>query len=90
MIGCGGIGSSLLPLVTRMMLNTETSLADSFLSGNPGCRERVSRLVLIDGDMYETRNISRQQFPLSFVGMNKADAPKGEAQGDPRPGGEGC
>ena len=76
MIGCGGIGSSLLPLVTRMMLNTETSLADSFLSGNSGCSERVSRLVLIDGDMYEARNISRQQFPLSFVGMNKADAQK--------------
>lgn len=75
-IGCGGIGSSLLPLVTRMMLNTKISSTDSFLSGSAGCSDRVNKLVLIDGDTYEARNISRQQFPLSFVGINKAYAQK--------------
>lgn len=59
-VGLGGIGSSILPMVSRMVYTNSSSIPHT--------------LSLVDGDSYERKNISRQQFPLTFVGMNKAAA----------------
>lgn len=64
LIGCGGIGSSLLPLLARSLYSKKISSTTALFD----------QLVLIDGDHYERKNISRQQFPLSFIGVNKAEA----------------
>lgn len=60
-VGAGGIGSAILPLVLRARMGAGTGLAD---------------VLVVDGDAYERKNIQRQQFPLAFIGMNKALAQK--------------
>ena len=56
-IGCGGIGSWLIPPL------------ETFLSADrwPG------RLTFIDGDKYEDKNKNRQDFNHDLVGVNKAE-----------------
>lgn len=63
-IGMGGVGSFLLAPLSKVML-------DGRLGNNI-----VKRLILVDGDHYETKNRSRQFFPSVCNGMNKADAQK--------------
>lgn len=58
LIGVGGVGCAILPLLTRFAVTHKAYLS------------------LIDGDQYEEKNLSRQVFPPSFVGMNKAQAQK--------------
>lgn len=53
-VGMGGIGCALLPLVSRFALFEHYTVH------------------LVDGDAYEERNLNRQVFPSTFVGMNKA------------------
>jgi hypothetical protein len=48
LIGCGGIGSQLLPPLVR------------YLSNRP---EPRPLLVLVDGDAFEARNLARQGWP---------------------------
>ena len=59
LIGCGGIGSQLLPSLVR------------YLSFRP---EPRPLLVLVDGDVFEPANRSRQLFPDDALGTNKAEA----------------
>jgi len=59
LVGCGGIGSQLLPPLVR------------YLSNRP---EPRSLLVLVDGDVFEPGNRSRQACSHSDLGSNKAEA----------------
>ena len=58
-IGLGGIGSQLLPPLVR------------YLSHRPEPRPLV---VLVDGDVFEAKNRSRQLFADDALGTNKAEA----------------
>ena len=58
LIGCGGVGSYLAPPLARTM---------KFALPNP-------RLVLMDGDTVEEKNINRQLFSDRDIGRNKAEA----------------
>jgi len=59
LVGLGGIGSQLLPSLVR------------YLAFRP---EPRPMLVLVDGDAYEPGNRTRQVFPESAIGSNKAEA----------------
>jgi molybdopterin/thiamine biosynthesis adenylyltransferase len=59
LVGLGGIGSQLVPSLIR------------YLAFRP---EPRPPLVLVDGDAYEPANRTRQVFPESAVGSNKAEA----------------
>jgi len=59
LVGLGGIGSQLLPSLVR------------YLAIRP---EPRPLLVLVDGDAYEPGNRTRQVFPESAIGVNKAEA----------------
>lgn len=39
-------------------------------------QNRINKIYLIDGDSYDSGNLSRQFFPRTCVGMNKAEAQK--------------
>lgn len=57
-IGLGGIGSQLLPSLLHYLHSQKF--------GGP--------VVLMDGDLYEEKNLNRQLVPEDGLGMNKADA----------------
>jgi molybdopterin/thiamine biosynthesis adenylyltransferase len=59
LVGLGGIGSQLVPSLVR------------YLAFRP---EPRPRLMLVDGDAYEPGNRTRQVFPESAIGSNKAEA----------------
>lgn len=59
LVGLGGIGSQLVPSLVR------------YLAFRP---EPRPVLVLVDGDAYEPDNRTRQVFPESAAGTNKAEA----------------
>ncbi|MFL5754766.1 MAG: ThiF family adenylyltransferase, partial [Chloroflexota bacterium] len=59
LIGCGGIGSQLLDPLCR------------YLAHRP---EPRPLLVLVDGDAFEARNLSRQACTRRDLGTNKAEA----------------
>jgi molybdopterin/thiamine biosynthesis adenylyltransferase len=59
LVGLGGIGSQLVPSLVR------------YLAFRP---EPRPTLVLVDGDAYEPSNRTRQVFPESAIGSNKAEA----------------
>ena len=59
LIGCGGIGSQLLPPLVR------------YLANRPEPRQL---LVLVDGDVFEPGNRSRQACSQRDLGSNKAEA----------------
>ena len=59
LIGCGGIGSQLLPPLVR------------YLASRP---EPRALLVLVDGDVFEAKNLGRQACSSCDLGMNKAEA----------------
>jgi molybdopterin/thiamine biosynthesis adenylyltransferase len=59
LIGCGGIGSQLLPPLVR------------YLASRP---EPRPLLVLVDGDAFEARNLARQACSIGDLGSNKAEA----------------
>ena len=59
LVGLGGIGSQLLPSLVRYL---------AFRS------EPRPVLALVDGDAYEPANRTRQVFPESAIGSNKAEA----------------
>jgi len=59
LVGCGGIGSQLLPPLVR------------YLSNRP---EPRPLLVLVDGDVFEPANRSRQACSQRDLGSNKAEA----------------
>jgi hypothetical protein len=60
-IGCGGVGSYMLPTLLRTVRD----------HANPAASPSV---ILYDGDTLETRNMERQLFGDSDVGKNKAEA----------------
>lgn len=58
-IGCGGTGSWLVePLIKLLTYHDNVNLQN---------------IYLYDGDNYEEGNLTRQLFPASYVGRNKAD-----------------
>jgi predicted ThiF/HesA family dinucleotide-utilizing enzyme len=57
-IGAGGIGSHLMEPLSRLLAYHENGTKD---------------IVLVDGDIYEEKNQTRQLFDASFVGKNKAE-----------------
>jgi molybdopterin/thiamine biosynthesis adenylyltransferase len=59
LIGCGGIGSQLLPPLAR------------YLANRP---EPRPLLVLVDGDVFEAGNRNRQACEIADLGSNKAEA----------------
>jgi molybdopterin/thiamine biosynthesis adenylyltransferase len=59
LVGLGGIGSQLLPSLVR------------YVAFRPDPRPM---LVFVDGDAYEPGNRTRQVFPESTIGSNKAEA----------------
>lgn len=63
MVGCGGTGSHLLPNILQYIGSKQ--MAGSTL--NP-------KIILIDGDDVEEKNLVRQRFTYSDLGDNKAEA----------------
>ena len=59
LVGCGGIGSQLLPPLVR------------YLASRP---EPRALLVLVDGDVFEAKNLGRQTCSKNDLGSNKAEA----------------
>jgi molybdopterin/thiamine biosynthesis adenylyltransferase len=59
LVGCGGIGSQLLPPLVR------------YLASRP---EPRAVLVLVDGDVFEAKNLVRQACSTGDLGSNKAEA----------------
>jgi len=60
LVGCGGTGSYVAPQLARL----------NYLMGLVGVSRK--RIIFIDGDSVEEKNISRQNFIKSDVGKNKA------------------
>lgn len=60
-VGCGGNGGYLIPLISR------------FLGTSPSELLRTIKLHLVDGDTVSEKNILRQNFISPDVGMNKAE-----------------
>ena len=58
LVGCGGIGSQLLPPLVR------------YLASRPDPR---ALLALVDGDVFEAKNLVRQACTTGDVGTNKAE-----------------
>ena len=62
-VGCGGTGSWLLPKLVKTI--------------NDGIRKSIIRkdvkLILIDGDIVEEKNLVRQNFIEQDIGQNKAE-----------------
>jgi hypothetical protein len=56
-VGCGGIGSRVIPLIAQEL----------------GQRGNAGELLLIDGDVIEPKNFARQNFIAKDVGVNKAE-----------------
>lgn len=61
LIGCGGTGSHIAQSLARLAAHTGNSRSEL-------------RIILIDGDVVETKNVGRQLFAPSDVGKNKAQA----------------
>lgn len=64
-IGCGGTGSRLVPLLTQFMRSISAQ-------HNPQGWVPDATIHLIDGDVVEQKNLLRQNFIESDVGKNKA------------------
>lgn len=60
-IGCGGIGSHLAPVLIRYINSMNVD-------------DRPKEIVFVDGDKYEESNAGRQEFAASLTNQNKADA----------------
>lgn len=66
-VGCGGTGSHLVPTLLQYIASAKlTSTAE-----NPFPSVKV---ILIDGDSVEQKNLIRQRFAPHELGMNKAEA----------------
>lgn len=59
-VGCGGTGSRLLPMVSQLMSRGKWN-------------DMVPTITLIDGDEVEVKNLTRQNFIADDVGRNKAE-----------------
>lgn len=59
-IGCGGTGSRLLPMISQLMSRGKWN-------------DMMPTITLIDGDEVEVKNLTRQNFILDDVGRNKAE-----------------
>lgn len=59
-IGCGGTGSRLLPMISQLMSRGKWN-------------DMVPTITLIDGDEVEVKNLTRQNFIMDDVGRNKAE-----------------
>lgn len=59
-IGCGGTGSRLLPMVSQLLSRGKWN-------------DMVPTITLIDGDEVEVKNLTRQNFIHDDVGRNKAE-----------------
>lgn len=59
-IGCGGTGSRLLPMVSQLMSRGKWN-------------DMVPTITLIDGDEVEVKNLTRQNFIMDDVSRNKAE-----------------
>lgn len=64
LIGCGGTGSHVLPNILQYLKSRE--LTSNF--------SKMPKIILIDGDKVEEKNLVRQRFTSRDIGMNKADA----------------
>ena len=62
LIGCGGTGSMFIAPVLAYL--------NSWHNNN----DEPWEFNVVDGDAYESKNLSRQMFDPSFVGVNKAEA----------------
>lgn len=62
LIGCGGTGGNLIPMLTRLIY--------SFMNTRIGKKD--IKLTLVDGDIVEEKNLFRQPFIKQDVGKNKA------------------
>lgn len=62
MVGCGGTGSELLPKILQFLVARQKTY-----------NEPVPPILIIDGDMVEEKNVSRQRFTSQDVGKNKAE-----------------
>lgn len=69
-IGCGGVGSYFLPPFAKTLRWID----------HP--RHRNAPIVLVDGDVLETKNLKRQQFATSAVGVFKAEAAAAAISGE--------
>ena len=59
-IGCGGTGSRLLPMISQLMSRGKWN-------------DMVPTITLVDGDEVEVKNLTRQNFIMDDVGRNKAE-----------------
>jgi len=59
-VGCGGTGGRLLPMLCQIMSRGQWN-------------DLVPTLTLIDGDEVEMKNLTRQNFIVDDVGRNKAE-----------------
>lgn len=57
-IGCGGVGSYLVPLIAKLLIAAPAG----------------TEMVLVDGDTIEKKNLDRQLFAENQIGVNKANA----------------
>lgn len=60
-VGCGGTGAQVAPIVGRMAYDMQRS------------RKHAPQIVLIDPDRVEEKNFGRQLFSPSLLGKNKAE-----------------
>lgn len=65
-VGAGGTGSFAIPALARLLAFHEDG--------------REANLTIIDGDVYEEKNMERQMFPKEYVGRNKADTMASQLQ----------
>lgn len=59
-IGCGGTGSRLLPMIAQLMSRGKWN-------------DMMPTITLVDGDEVEVKNLTRQNFIAEDVGRNKAE-----------------
>lgn len=59
-VGVGGTGSYVLPPLLRYLNSQKT----------------ITNILIVDGDKYDEKNIDRQEFAHSRLGLNKADVQK--------------
>lgn len=58
-VGAGGIGTHLMPMLIRSLIPTSDYIVEKF--------------IVVDGDTYERKNLARQQFTELAIGRNKAE-----------------
>jgi molybdopterin/thiamine biosynthesis adenylyltransferase len=71
-VGCGGTGGRLVPTIAQHIANHNKEVAKEVRNDNKIYLNHPLKLILIDMDIVESKNLKRQNFYAFDIGKNKA------------------